>query len=271
MVGARQHRRDAARRREGGSTGTSASGAAQPGGRRVGRPGRGLRLADPGADRGDARGGRPLPQPLRPGPTRRRWPRATSPWSATPPIRCSRSWDRGHAARSRTRSRSPSPSRPATDIESALAGYDADRVPRAKGLVKGSRAAARSRSLPAALARTLRNATLGVAPAAIRIRQLDRVIEGWPHRPRSAERPAFVYLLRCGDSSLYCGWTFDVEKRLEAHRAGRGARGTRARTCRWRSRRCSRCPTSRAPAARRRGSRPSRATRSSTLIRIAAR
>ncbi len=43
------------------------------------------------------------------------------------------------------------------------------------------------------------------------------------------DRPAFVYLLRCGDRSLYCGWTFDVDKRLEAHRAGRGARYTRSR------------------------------------------
>ena len=43
------------------------------------------------------------------------------------------------------------------------------------------------------------------------------------------ERPAYVYLLRCADGSLYCGWTFDVEGRLEAHRAGRGARYTRTR------------------------------------------
>jgi putative endonuclease len=42
-------------------------------------------------------------------------------------------------------------------------------------------------------------------------------------------RPAFVYLLRCADGTLYCGWTFEVEKRLEAHRAGRGARYTRSR------------------------------------------
>lgn len=42
-------------------------------------------------------------------------------------------------------------------------------------------------------------------------------------------RPAFVYLLRCRDDSLYCGWTFDVERRLEAHRAGTGARYTRSR------------------------------------------
>lgn len=42
-------------------------------------------------------------------------------------------------------------------------------------------------------------------------------------------RPAFVYLLRCSDSSLYCGWTFDLERRLEEHRAGRGGRYTRSR------------------------------------------
>ena len=45
----------------------------------------------------------------------------------------------------------------------------------------------------------------------------------------SAARPAFVYLLRCRDSTLYCGWTFDVEQRLAAHSAGRAARYTRTR------------------------------------------
>ena len=44
-----------------------------------------------------------------------------------------------------------------------------------------------------------------------------------------ARRPAFVYLLRCSDSSLYCGWTNDLDKRLEAHNAGRGSRYTRSR------------------------------------------
>ncbi len=44
-----------------------------------------------------------------------------------------------------------------------------------------------------------------------------------------SERAAFVYLLRCRDASLYCGWTFDLEQRLEAHRAGRGGRYTRSR------------------------------------------
>jgi putative endonuclease len=41
-----------------------------------------------------------------------------------------------------------------------------------------------------------------------------------------SDRTAFVYLLRCGDASLYCGWTYDVERRLAAHRSGRGARYT---------------------------------------------
>ncbi|HEX8857287.1 MAG TPA: GIY-YIG nuclease family protein [Thermoleophilaceae bacterium] len=41
--------------------------------------------------------------------------------------------------------------------------------------------------------------------------------------------PAFVYLLRCADGSLYCGWTTDVERRTLAHQSGRGARYTRTR------------------------------------------
>jgi putative endonuclease len=40
---------------------------------------------------------------------------------------------------------------------------------------------------------------------------------------------AFVYLLRCGDGSLYCGWTTDVPRRLEQHRAGTASRYTRVR------------------------------------------
>ena len=39
----------------------------------------------------------------------------------------------------------------------------------------------------------------------------------------------FVYILRCGDGTLYTGITDDVEKRLAAHRAGRGAKYTRGR------------------------------------------
>jgi putative endonuclease len=44
-----------------------------------------------------------------------------------------------------------------------------------------------------------------------------------------APRVAWVYLLRCADGSLYCGWTVDVGRRLAAHNAGRAARYTRSR------------------------------------------
>ena len=41
--------------------------------------------------------------------------------------------------------------------------------------------------------------------------------------------PWFVYILRCGDGSLYTGITTDLAKRLAAHRRGRGSKYTRAR------------------------------------------
>ena len=38
-----------------------------------------------------------------------------------------------------------------------------------------------------------------------------------------------VYILRCGDGSLYTGITDDFPRRLEAHRTGKGAKYTRGR------------------------------------------
>jgi putative endonuclease len=40
---------------------------------------------------------------------------------------------------------------------------------------------------------------------------------------------AYVYLLRCADDSLYCGWTTDMQRRLAAHRSGAASRYTRSR------------------------------------------
>jgi putative endonuclease len=45
----------------------------------------------------------------------------------------------------------------------------------------------------------------------------------------SAADAAFVYLLRCADGSLYCGWTTDVQARVAKHEAGTASRYTRAR------------------------------------------
>lgn len=39
----------------------------------------------------------------------------------------------------------------------------------------------------------------------------------------------FVYLLRCGDGSLYTGIARDVAQRVAAHAAGKGAKYTRGR------------------------------------------
>ena len=45
-------------------------------------------------------------------------------------------------------------------------------------------------------------------------------------KPRGGWR---VYLLRCGDGSLYAGATNDMARRLARHAAGRGGRYTRSR------------------------------------------
>ena len=39
----------------------------------------------------------------------------------------------------------------------------------------------------------------------------------------------YVYILRCADDSLYCGWTTDLEARILQHNAGKGAKYTRSR------------------------------------------
>jgi putative endonuclease len=39
----------------------------------------------------------------------------------------------------------------------------------------------------------------------------------------------YVYILECSDTSLYTGWTSDVNKRIDTHSKGKGAKYTRAR------------------------------------------
>ena len=39
----------------------------------------------------------------------------------------------------------------------------------------------------------------------------------------------YVYVLECGDGTLYTGWTTDPERRLKEHNEGKGAKCTRAR------------------------------------------
>ena len=43
------------------------------------------------------------------------------------------------------------------------------------------------------------------------------------------ERQAYTYIVECADGSLYTGWTYDLNKRMESHNSGRGAKYTRSR------------------------------------------
>ncbi|WP_186431071.1 GIY-YIG nuclease family protein [Clostridium sp. BSD9I1] len=39
----------------------------------------------------------------------------------------------------------------------------------------------------------------------------------------------YVYILECGDKTLYTGWTNDLNKRIKTHSSGKGAKYTRCR------------------------------------------
>lgn len=39
----------------------------------------------------------------------------------------------------------------------------------------------------------------------------------------------YTYILECSDGTYYCGWTNNLEKRLAAHNAGKGAKYTKSR------------------------------------------
>ena len=43
------------------------------------------------------------------------------------------------------------------------------------------------------------------------------------------ETKHYFYVLECRDTSLYAGYTNNLEKRITAHNAGKGAKYTRAR------------------------------------------
>ena len=43
------------------------------------------------------------------------------------------------------------------------------------------------------------------------------------------EKKWYLYILRCGDGTLYTGITTDVQARFAQHRAGKGAKYTRGR------------------------------------------
>jgi len=56
------------------------------------------------------------------------------------------------------------------------------------------------------------------------------VLAGWEKDKKMAEEPWYVYVVRCADSTLYCGCTKDVKRRVGEHNGSpRGAKYTRSR------------------------------------------
>ena len=47
--------------------------------------------------------------------------------------------------------------------------------------------------------------------------------------PEEPPRSHYVYLLRCADGSLYCGYSTDPVRRAKVHNSGKGAKYTRSR------------------------------------------
>lgn len=39
----------------------------------------------------------------------------------------------------------------------------------------------------------------------------------------------YVYIVKCSDGTLYTGWTTDLNRRIAAHNAGKGAKYTKPR------------------------------------------
>ena len=67
--------------------------------------------------------------------------------------------------------------------------------------------------------RTLRSASSGKEAAAA-----DKSPVWW-----KGKRLNYTYILRCGDGSLYTGWTNDLEHRVKVHQSGKGGKYTRSR------------------------------------------
>ena len=113
----------------------------------------------------------------------------------------------------------------------------ADLVIASKTQYLMAHAAAESRVRGYAYAEAAPRRTLSVQSQAIRshVPYQERFYLGVQKIKRSrmtsanTAKPAFVYILRCRDGSLYTGWTDDLERRLRSHAAGKASRYTRSR------------------------------------------
>src|ERR1700742_442370 len=81
------------------------------------------------------------------------------------------------------------------------------------------------RSRPSSVAGTKVSSAAATTPS----RQASSLMPGSLRPDVEVPAVAYVYLLRCADGSLYCGWTTDPERRLRQHQAGTASRYTSRR------------------------------------------
>lgn len=62
------------------------------------------------------------------------------------------------------------------------------------------------------------------------VNRQSSIVNGQQSAVGGQRSAVFVYIIECADQTLYTGWTTDVERRLKAHNAGRGARYTQQRS-----------------------------------------
>ena len=61
------------------------------------------------------------------------------------------------------------------------------------------------------------------------VEKVDKSVDNLEKQVDKMGKKNYTYIVKCRDGSLYTGWTNDLEKRMKAHNAGKGAKYTKSR------------------------------------------
>lgn len=61
------------------------------------------------------------------------------------------------------------------------------------------------------------------------VEKVDKSVDNLEKQVDKMGKKNYTYIVKCMDGSLYTGWTNDLEKRMKAHNAGKGAKYTKSR------------------------------------------
>lgn len=82
---------------------------------------------------------------------------------------------------------------------------------------------------------TSRESLAGESPSTQEVQGIivdcDTILNDASNQGDESEEMYYIYLVRCSDDSLYCGWTTDLKRRMDAHNGHipGGAKYTRGR------------------------------------------